>query len=97
MHVAHFHPPRALAATLLAAILAIVITLAVAAGLNDRSVGSAVSPSRSAFVPRLVSSPPRALHSTATPIGPASAWVTSPFSPLLGAPITPPWSVGRGS
>ncbi len=95
MRVAHFHPPRTL--IVLAAVLAIVITLAVATRVNDTSAGSAGSTGRSAALSRLVPLPPWAAGSTGARAGTTPAWMTSPFAPLPGSPITAAWSVRGGS
>jgi hypothetical protein len=97
MHAAHFHPPRAIAATIIAAVLAIAITLAVATSLNDTSGGSTAPSGRSAPVLRPVPTPPWMTRSLLPGTGLARAWVASPFSPLLASPITPRWSVRGGS
>ena len=96
MHVAHFHPPRAVAVTLIAAVLTIVVTLAIASRVNDTSSGSAASAGQRQPVSRLVPTLPWAGHSAPTPAS-TPAWLTSPFSPLLGRPTLPGWSVGSGS
>lgn len=89
MHVAHFHPPRAVVVTLIAAALAIVITLVIVSGAGDMSVGPAASTGRSAPIARLVPKPPLEAHSTETTLGSRPAWLTSPFVPLGGSRITP--------
>lgn len=89
MHAAHFHPPRPVTATLIAALLTIVITLAIASAVNDRSAGG-VAPARPStpiarVIPTIPVTPrPASSHTVAAP-----AWLRSPFSPLLGGPIAP--------
>jgi hypothetical protein len=95
MHVAHFHPPRAVAVTLIAAVLAIVITLALASRVSDISAGSAASAGQNAPGSRLVRSLPWAHHSTR--VGSTPAWLANPFSPLLSGRITTSWTVRGGS
>src|SRR5579871_1656131 len=95
MHVAHFHPPRAVGITFIAAALAIGITLAIATSLNHTQAGSSRSSGRGA-VSRLVPTPPWTTGSTVKRGGAGPAWVASPFSPLLARPITTPWSVRGG-
>jgi hypothetical protein len=82
MHVLHRpHLPRAFTVTVIAAALAIVLTLAVAAGLNDQMPASSIA-----------SSPPAAVHASTTAPGPStSPFTRSPFASLLGVPVTPRW------
>jgi hypothetical protein len=96
MHVAHFHPPRAVIAAVTAAVLAIVVTLAIATRLNDVSAGAAPSAVRATAVSRLAPTPAWAGRSTARPIGAAPASLRSPFAPLIGSRLTSVWPVARG-
>lgn len=87
MHAAHFHLPRAAAVSLIAGVLAILITLAITTSVNDVSRSSPQG-AASAPVVRLAPTPPPEMHSTAGPTGSTPAWAGNPFSPLLGAPLT---------
>jgi hypothetical protein len=79
MHVLHRpHLPRAIGATITAAILAIAITLAVATGLSGGG-GAAGAPERFAAVASSVS------QATAV-------WTRSPFALPLSRPVQLPWS-----
>ena len=91
MHVAHFHPPRAVAVTLIAGVLAIVITLTFATRINDMSAGSAASAGRSVPVSGLHPAPRSTVSRAVTP-----AWLASPFSPLLGSEPRFSWSPAGG-
>jgi hypothetical protein len=80
MHAVHRrHLPRAMAVTLIAAVLAIVLTLALAAPLNDLASQSASAGGAGA---------PTALHVSTT----SPRWNLSPFAPLLSAPTPAPWA-----
>ena len=68
-----------MAVTFIAAILAIVLTLALAAPVNDLA---------STPAPTGVAGPPTALHASAT----SPNWNLSPFAPLLSAPPPVPWA-----
>jgi hypothetical protein len=83
MHVLHRPQlPRAIAVTLIAAALALVLTLALAAGVRDLgSTHGAVSAT--------------SVAPTLTSAGHRPAWVSSPFSPLLSAPVAAPWITAR--
>jgi hypothetical protein len=85
MHVLHRpHHPNAITVTLIAAMLAIVLTLAIT---------SAVSDVESTQAPASATSPTAALHaSPARPSVSTSPFMRSPFSSLLTAPVAPPWS-----
>jgi hypothetical protein len=87
MHVLHRpHFPRAITVTLIAAGLAILLTLAITSAVSG--VGSAPAPS--------ASRPTAALHaSAALPGTSTSPFLRSPFSSLLSAPIAMPWSHER--
>jgi hypothetical protein len=78
MHLVHRrHLPDAMAVTFIAAMLAIVLTLALATPLNE--LASAPAPTRAGS--------PAALHmSTSRP-----SWNMRPFAPLLTAPPPVPW------
>ncbi len=78
MHVLHRPDPlRAMAVTLIAAALAVVLTLALAASLSD--LGSTQGPASTV-------SAARAPHTAAT----SPNWVTSPFSRLPSSPLAVP-------
>lgn len=96
MHVAHFHPPRALAATIIAAVLAILVTLAVATTVNDTTSATGVPASGAPAVSRLVPTPPFAAHSTSPRPASTPTAVLNPFSPLIGSPITYSWTTAPG-
>jgi hypothetical protein len=85
MHVLHRpYLSRAIVVTALAAVLAIILTLAIAAGLND----IAYAPTQSS-----ATSPVAATRTPATPSSASkSPFMRSPFSSLLTAPVTPPWA-----
>lgn len=93
MHVAHFHPPRAVAVTLIAGVLAIVITLTFASRISDMSAGSAALTGRVVPVSGLRPAPP----STVTRAGTTPVWLASPFSPLLGSEPPSRWSWAGGA
>ena len=81
MHVLHrHHLPRATTVTLVAAVLAILLSLALAAGLNDLAWTPAPAGSGGG---------PSTLHTPAT--SPTST--LSPSKPLLSAPV--PWATAR--
>jgi hypothetical protein len=80
MHALHRpHVLRAMMVTLIAAVLAIVLTLALATSLND--LASTPAPAGAADTPY-------ALPASATSHG----WHMSPFAPLLSAPPAVPWA-----
>ena len=80
MHALHRrHLPRAMAVTFIAAVLAIVLTLALAAPLNDLASQSAPTGSTEA---------PTAVHGSTT----SPRWNLSPFAPLVSAPTSLPWA-----
>ncbi len=82
MHVLHRpHLPGAIAITLIAAVLAIVLTLALASGLSDHGFVAA-SPSRAAARPQV---------SAARPRPSTSPFTRSPFTSVLSAPVPAPW------
>ena len=85
MHVLHRpHLPRLISVSIAAAILAIVISLALASSLNtisETADGPAVR-----TVPALTS----ALHRT------APGWASSPFASLLSRPLPQPWLTAHG-
>ena len=87
MHVLHRpHVPRLVSVSMIAAILAIVISLALASTVNNISQpanGTSMTPHRTA--PAVTS----ALH-TNTP-----RWATNPFSSLLSRPLPQPWPTAR--
>jgi hypothetical protein len=82
MHTLHrLHTSRAITVTVIAAVLAIVVTLALAPGLNDLTFTSASgSPTAT----------PSSIQSTSTGVG----WSLSPFTSLLRAPVRVPWTAG---
>lgn len=87
MHaLARFHLPRASAVTVVAAILAIVITLVLAAGVaglrsNDGRGG-------------LFATPTRSLTSVGAQPG-SSLWGRGPFALLTDPSLRPPWTAPR--
>jgi hypothetical protein len=85
MHVLHRpYLHRAIAVTAIAAVLAIILTLAIAQGLNDLA-----SAPRRATAP----SPATGLQASAIRSGARpSVFTGSPFSSLLTAPVTAPWA-----
>jgi len=85
MHALHRpHLPTAVAATVGAAVLAIVLTLVTAGTVSD--LGSAPA---SATAPR----PPAAIQATAARPSPStSPFTRSPFTGLLTVPLTSPWA-----
>jgi hypothetical protein len=80
MHVLdHPHLPRAMTVAVIAALLAIVLTLALATGLNDlRSAPAATTVTRPAH------------HAPAS----SRAWALSPFTRVF-APVVVPWAPTR--
>jgi hypothetical protein len=92
MHALYrLHLARAIAITATAAVLAIVLTLAIATGLNDFATRPA-----GATAPI----PAAALHASATDSGPSGAstlgpFMRSPFSRLLTIPSAKPWPVSQ--
>ena len=70
---------RAATVTVVAAVLAIVLTLAPTAGPND--VASTPAPTGTAGTPSVVWAP------TTSP-----EWALTPFTPLLPAPVARPWA-----
>jgi len=80
MHaLAHPHLPRAMTVTIIAAGLAIVLTLALATGVNDLT-----------FAPAAATVTRPALHAPAS----SRAWALSPFTRLF-APVVVPWAPSR--
>jgi hypothetical protein len=99
MQVAHRpHLPRAVAVSLLAAVLAIVITLVAATRLGDISLstGATSAASRSAPVAHRRGAP-AARPAAIAPTTRAPAWVTNPFVTRLASPVTSPFTVADGS
>jgi hypothetical protein len=88
MHVLHRpHLPRAITVTLIAAMLAILLTLTLAGAVSD--LGSAPSKATSP-------TPTAAVHASASWPGPStSPFMRIPFSNLLTRPIPAPWSQDR--
>ena len=86
MHALH-RPllPRAIAITTIAALLAIVLTLAIASGLSDRE--SVAGPATAPSVATATQVP--ATHARPS----ASPFTRSPFSSLLTVPVRPPWDL----
>ena len=83
MHALHRpHVPRAMMVTVIAAVLAIVLTLALATRLND--LASRPAPTGGAGTPA-------ALPASAT----SDEWSVSPFAPLLSGPAAVPWAPTR--
>ena len=88
MHVLHRpHLPRPISVSIVAAILAIVISLALASSLSNISQpgnGTSMSGHRTAPAPT------SALHTT------APGWASNPFASLLSRPLPQPWlTAGR--
>jgi hypothetical protein len=85
MHVLHRpHHCRAITVTLIAAVLAVVLTLAIAGAVRD--VGSAPAPVSAP-------GPTTALHASAARQGvSASQFMRSPFSSPLTGRVAAPWS-----
>jgi hypothetical protein len=80
MHALHRPDvPRAMTATVIAAVVAIILTLALATRLNDLASTSA---------PTGAASPPTAAQASSTAYG----WNVSPFAPLLSARAAVPWA-----
>ena len=80
MHALHRpHVPHAMMVTVIAAVLAIVLTLALATRLDD--LASTPAPTGGPDTPP-------ALQTSAT----SHAWNLSPFAPLLSAPAVVPWA-----
>jgi hypothetical protein len=87
MHVLHRpHLPRLISLSIVAALLAIAVSLALASGLNDIS-----QPGNGTSMP--------AYHSPATPasaLGTAvPQWARHPFASLSSRPLPLPWQTGR--
>jgi hypothetical protein len=80
MHLAHRHLPRPLIITWLAALAAIVVSLALASQLNDLQLSQATSSPRPASSPLVIAPAAR----------PAPAWL-NPFAPIVTRPIHTPW------
>ena len=78
------HPdlPRAITVTVIGAVLAIVLTLALATGLGDLAPTPA---------PTSTAGKPLALKAPAS----SPAWAQSPFTRLLSAPVVVPWAPTR--
>ena len=87
MHVLHrTYLPRLVSASIVAAILAIVISLAFASGLSNISQpgsGTSMAADHSAVAPA------SARHTT-TP-----GWASNPFASLLSRPLPQPWPTAR--
>jgi len=80
MHALHHpHVPRALTVTTIAAVLAIVLSLGLATGLND--LASTAAPTGAAPLRQAPATSP--------------AWALSPFTRLLPAPVAVPWAPTR--
>ncbi|HTP23043.1 MAG TPA: hypothetical protein VMJ65_25775 [Solirubrobacteraceae bacterium] len=80
MHVLHRpHVPRALTVTIIAAVVAIVLTLVLATRLNDLASKPA---------PTGVAGPPEAAQASTT----SHRWNVRPFAPLLSGPAAVPWA-----
>jgi hypothetical protein len=73
------HQPRMLSASIAAAVLAIVITLVLAARLGDitHAGSNTATPSR-----------------TAAPVSASATWLGNPFTTPLGPPLRQPWLAG---
>ena len=87
MHVLHRpHLPRLISVSIAAAILAIVISLALASSLSNIN-----QPSNTAGTPAHRTTPglSAALHPT------APRWVSNPFASLLSRPLPQPWPTAR--
>jgi len=83
MHVLHRpHLPRLVSVSIAAAILAIVLSLALASSLSNISQPNDTA-SKSA--PRTAPAPTGALHTT------APRWASNPFASLLSRPLPQPW------
>ena len=81
MHALHRPDlPRVMTVTVIAAVLAIILTLALATGLND--LASTAAPTGPAGTP---------LQAPATGHG----WNMSPFAPFLSAPASAPWASAK--
>jgi hypothetical protein len=88
MHVLHRpHLPRLITVSIAAAVMAIVISLALASSLSNVSQPGE-NPSVSAH--RAVPAPTSALHTNAPP------WVSDPFASLLTRPLPQPWPTAGG-
>jgi hypothetical protein len=66
--------------------LSIVLTLAIASGLNDNAFGPG---------PGTASGPAVAVQVSAARPGPGVSFHRSPFSGLLSAPVSQPWAQSR--
>jgi hypothetical protein len=87
MHVLHRpHVPRLIGVSITAAILALVISLMLASGLNNISQpgGNSNGP-----VGRAAPAPTGALQTT------MPRWLSNPFAPLLGRPLPQPWATSH--
>jgi hypothetical protein len=83
MHALHRpHLARAMTLTAIAAVLAVVLSLALTARLSDLVPSRALAPTGGA--------PPALQQSTAR-----QGWNMSPFAPLLSGPLTVPWAQPR--
>jgi hypothetical protein len=82
MHVLHRpHIPKVITVTMVAGLLAIVLTLAIASAVSDHAPSTATA-----------YNPPVAAQATPASSEPrTSAFTRSPIAPLLTSPITPPW------
>jgi hypothetical protein len=87
MQAHHRLPPaHVVMVTLVAAALAILVSLSVTGALRDGGIhlsSSGATPSRAAEAPLASAS--------------RSGWIAGPFARPSGSPITAPWSVARGS
>jgi hypothetical protein len=80
MHALHRpHLPRAVVITMIAAALAIVVTLIFASAVSDLPGASSGSPAASSV---------RAVHHRTA----ANAWSRNPFTPVLTVPVVAPWT-----
>lgn len=88
MHVLHrSHPPRLISVSIAAAVLAIVISLALAASVNPSGELSNAS-----MFARQSAPAPTSVEHTSTP-----RWASSPFTSLVSRPLPPPWLTARPS
>jgi hypothetical protein len=87
MHAVHRpHLPRLVSVTIVAAILAIVISLGLATSLSTISQpGDAIGTPAHHATPALTST----LHAS------APGWASNPFANLISRPLPPPWPAAR--
>ncbi|MDQ6731423.1 MAG: hypothetical protein M3022_14330 [Actinomycetota bacterium] len=86
MHVLHRpHLPRLISVSIAAAVLAIVISLALAASINPSS-----EPSITGVFARQSAPAPTSVVPTHTP-----RWASRPFTSLLSQPLPAPWLTAR--